>query len=1713
MEIITHVLTNQQNLPDDRKGTARSNIDAAKKASNTTEGNLAGFDSNGELVDSGIGKDTVIQGVYRQIEGQAPEELPIDENGKVTVEIPAGVDVSGKADKVSGAVGGNFAGLDNKGNLADSGYKASDFATSAQGKTADTAYQKPGNGIPKSDLASDVQESLGKADTALQEHQDISGKANKSEMAITAVPGDESKKNIQLKNDLSQDVVIEHQDVSGKAEKSEMSITDVSGDNSKKNIQLKTGLSQDVVVAHQDISGKEDNSNKVSAWSETTTDEHYPSEKLVKGSLDQKEDKSNKVTAWASQPTDTSYPSEKLTKDSLDTKANKSEMSVTTNGDQTTITLKEDTSATVINAHQDISGKAEKSEMAIDDVAGDSTKKKITLKTGLSQEVVVEHQDLSGKADKVNSATSGNFAGLDANGNLTDSGKKVADFATAAQGEKADTAIQGVTLNGSTLTPDSAKVVDLGNLKTKQTAVSDPQPFGVGLTFIDQTAQNENGVLTTLTKKTVQSASISQKGVVQLQDSIASNESSTTTAPTPRAVREAISNAVASAYHHAGTKVVADLTSSLLVAENEGCVYNMTDAGTTTADFIEGAGKPISIGDNVGICKVGENSYKFDLLSGFVDLSNYKTKQTPVSSPSPDGSGISFIDSVSQNENGELDVHSKNIQYGNTSRTGIVRLNDAVDSTSVTTAATPNSVKQAYDLANSAVKGVQKNGTDIVLDQNKKANVVVNDAELKIKLGSANAVGTGFTADADEDVIFEIPRASFDNTQAPTTYTDGLMTGEEKEKLNGIATGAEVNSIESITIEGDQSALPISQEKVTIPKAKYSGSTYTSGVITGQDKKKLDEIEEGAQTNDIEHIKIEGESTDLTITDKSVTLPLAASATTSPVASAKAGIMSASDKEKLDGIEPSADVNIIEGVKLEGEQNPLTPDASKVVTIPEAAVDSSGAEPVYTHGLMSATDKEALEHLKTLKNFSKVTISDGATPTPSTADCEPSNDHDTLTLEAGHNIALVKDANSNKVTITASADPVTVSAGAGIEITETPIQGGGTDYEVGVKGGHMGYIMADINKNHVVTSDDIFVEASQSRPYKSSEDGRFLIKYDNADDKTYLYVLKSVPASGNDPAIAGVDLFTLSINVNVSRTPKENGYYFDASVIITDEGNQAILTESVETYPSQVGQCSIDQTITVRNSSNTTVTIDGKPYCRYRAYYAGEDDTTQEVPPGNVTVNLLAHISVMEIAAGIIEHTGSSSTYTAGDAISLVNDEISVNYGDGLEVDSATNKLGVKLGTGLKFDTDGSATAIITLDNSTEEVVQTVQKMQDDLDTKLTTNFAMPQITNVYDFASSSVSTLSNGAIMLCQAFTVSINNGIRLESGTETPTLFGIYAKQNFGHPIMLALYVYDFNTGATDYVADTGPVNVSAGRNEFPIKHINPNIHELRSDCVYYASLYLPSEANVNGLLLCGCPSYHDASTINAIPRFTVGVDNITYNGSEISMASDTTGRLDYNDGNGHYYIGPWSSSYNEHPDAPRFFMQIRNAAGGGSVATDPFVNITNFNLEDSNGIVDVFQSSSITLQPDGDDLVMQAVRPAKNVTIKEWTFCDTNSGDANDWGKRVYNSGFGTNLVTTSQVSATHTAVSNTNYYEHHYVYSTGLALTANNLYWFPAGLAFDGNDKLVQYTSATTVKKDLVVFADGAGIPYNYVREDDAHGTYLKLKDSNNVEWTI
>lgn len=136
----------------------------ADKVSDAVNGNLAGLDSNGNLTDSGIAADRVVtdpdyvhtdnnfttelKNKLVNIEAGAEANVQADwleENSSSDAYIrnkpdmsqyatPEDIeqleqDISGKADKVSGAVNGNIAGLDSTGNLTDSGISASDVAT------------------------------------------------------------------------------------------------------------------------------------------------------------------------------------------------------------------------------------------------------------------------------------------------------------------------------------------------------------------------------------------------------------------------------------------------------------------------------------------------------------------------------------------------------------------------------------------------------------------------------------------------------------------------------------------------------------------------------------------------------------------------------------------------------------------------------------------------------------------------------------------------------------------------------------------------------------------------------------------------------------------------------------------------------------------------------------------------------------------------------------------------------------------------------------------------------------------------------------------------------------------------------------------------------------------------------------------------------------------------------------------------------------------------------------------------------------------------------------------------------------------------------------------------------------------------------------------------------------------------------------------------
>ena len=97
-----------------------------------------------------------------------------------TLKDNAGAVFSPKVSTDSVYLSGSKTNLTTKLNNIDSHTGNSDIHITSSEKTSwDNKYDKPSSGIPKTDLASEVQTSLGKADTALQAHQDILGKEDK----------------------------------------------------------------------------------------------------------------------------------------------------------------------------------------------------------------------------------------------------------------------------------------------------------------------------------------------------------------------------------------------------------------------------------------------------------------------------------------------------------------------------------------------------------------------------------------------------------------------------------------------------------------------------------------------------------------------------------------------------------------------------------------------------------------------------------------------------------------------------------------------------------------------------------------------------------------------------------------------------------------------------------------------------------------------------------------------------------------------------------------------------------------------------------------------------------------------------------------------------------------------------------------------------------------------------------------------------------------------------------------------------------------------------------------------------------------------------------------------------------------------------------------------------------------------------------------------
>ena len=453
---------------------------------------------------------------------------------------------------------------------------------------------------------------------------------------------------------------------------------------------------------------------------------------------------------------------------------------------------------------------------------------------------------------------------------------------------------------------------------------------------------------------------------------------------------------------------------------------------------------------------------------------------------------------------------------------------------------------------------------------------------------------------------------------------------------------------------------------------------------------------------------------------------------------------------------------------------------------------------------------------------------------------------------------------------------------------------------------------------------------------------------------------------------------------------------------------------------------------------------------------------------------------------------GSGTTYSAGDAIDLTNDTISVKYGKGLEI-TTDNKLQLKVGKGLTLDND---TLEVTIDNSVGEVVDTVEKLQDDLDKKITTTYPFAQITTMSDFA---VYGVTNTSRMIGQLFAVPIASEIRKDE-----TLLCVNALQNFAGNVSFGIFEYDFaannGTGSTYWIADTGTVSIQSGENKFKLKNVLNNNYEMKSSMLYYAVVAIAGNAPANGLMLGSSPAY--AQNVNANPKYTILVSNM-------DQAIDwTTGTLQ-----GAYFQG-----YNEQYDIPRLFMMLRNGEGSTPIPiTEPFTDIGPFTLEHQYKVSNLF-----SMIPNAEGGVYRKVIPEQDVDITSFRYVDYHGsvGQQSSWPvllddtyTPMKNIGDGTWTIGNSDQTKI-----DGKYYLHEFTFTAPVHLTANTAYWFMAGGNMNklGDEWIITYQTPS-VTNDLLLVKNMYNvnqwiIPNGGEYQSSKPGMYLRLSDGTK-NWTI
>lgn len=399
--------------------------------------------------------------------------------------------------------------------------------------------------------------------------------------------------------------------------------------------------------------------------------------------------------------------------------------------------------------------------------------------------------------------------------------------------------------------------------------------------------------------------------------------------------------------------------------------------------------------------------------------------------------------------------------------------------------------------------------------------------------------------------------------------------------------------------------------------------------------------------------------------------------------------------------------------------------------------------------------------------------------------------------------------------------------------------------------------------------------------YFDEDESKYIVGLENYNDIGFAKY-STVPNTYTTSAV--VSGYQEDLNVNPTKIAltddqillKNGFYHIDAQInfIIgtADNNYYDVMVKSIPNAASitQMIDASYGHTETVDLSFDIRIT---------------NDDTPIEISVENYKTNetfAVTNLNIHEIVSMPSQIDSGVNNYQAGNGIAITNDTIEAKLGNGLEFNES-KAIQVKLGVGLKFDEKQGVQAI-TIDNNVGEVVEEVNKLQEDLDTKITDNYppAMITLTDLQVAVGTDYQP-SNGGLLIGYLFTCPITHKIYSNTNNDYLTKIGIYTKQWAGDnkKVILGIYEYDPDyinpgtkqVGTTRALCDTGIIDLQQGYAEYDIKNLgNDTTHEMTPGKFYYASIYLSYLAgDTNGITLFGAPGYN--TQVNALkPGITI-------------------------------------------------------------------------------------------------------------------------------------------------------------------------------------------------------------------------------------------------